>query len=89
MSRDADRRISQRELRDDSGAIMRAVERGETFTITRNGTPVARVVPVRRRTFVPKAEAVAAFASAHSVDADRLRSDLDASTDASLPDRDW
>lgn len=87
MARDAHRHISQRELRNDSGAIMRAVERGETFTITRNGTPIARVVPIRRRTFVPKAEVVAAFSSAPSVDPERLRSDLDASVDTGLTDR--
>lgn len=37
--------ISQRELRNDSGAIMRRVEQGESFTVTRNGTPVADLVP--------------------------------------------
>lgn len=37
--------IGQRELRNDSGAIMRRVERGESFTVTRNGTPVADLVP--------------------------------------------
>lgn len=88
MTRDTGRQISQRELRNDSGAIMRAVERGETFTITRNGTPVARVVPIRRRTFVPRAEVMATFASAPSVDPERLRSDLDASIDTGLADRD-
>lgn len=37
--------ISQRELRNDSGAIMRRVEEGERFTVTRNGSPVADLVP--------------------------------------------
>ena len=40
-----DTTISQRELRNDSGEIMRRVERGERFTVTRNGTPVADLVP--------------------------------------------
>jgi antitoxin (DNA-binding transcriptional repressor) of toxin-antitoxin stability system len=35
---------------------MRGVERGESFTITRNGTPVARSIPLRCRTFVPREE---------------------------------
>jgi prevent-host-death family protein len=52
-----DTTISQRELRNDSGEIMRRVEQGETFTVTRNGTPVADLVPHdagadRRRRFV-------------------------------------
>jgi prevent-host-death family protein len=40
-----DTTISQRELRNDSGMIMRRVEQGESFTVTRNGTPVADLVP--------------------------------------------
>lgn len=40
------RTISQRELRNDNAEIMRAVEQGETFTVTRRGVPVARVTPV-------------------------------------------
>jgi prevent-host-death family protein len=40
--------IGQRELRNDSGAIMRRVEQGESFTVTRNGKPVADLVPHAR-----------------------------------------
>jgi prevent-host-death family protein len=37
--------IGQRELRNDSGAIMRRVEAGESFVVTRNGRPIADLVP--------------------------------------------
>jgi prevent-host-death family protein len=37
--------IGQRELRNDSGTIMRRVEQGESFVITRNGRPVAELIP--------------------------------------------
>jgi prevent-host-death family protein len=37
--------ISQRELRNDNAEIMRRVEAGESFTVTRNGKPVADLVP--------------------------------------------
>jgi prevent-host-death family protein len=37
--------VSQRELRNDSGAIMRRVQQGERFIVTRNGVPVADLVP--------------------------------------------
>ena len=40
------RTISQRELRNDNAAIIRAVEAGESFTVTKRGVPVARVIPV-------------------------------------------
>ncbi|TDB73851.1 type II toxin-antitoxin system Phd/YefM family antitoxin [Micromonospora sp. KC723] len=89
MAEHVSREITQRELRNDSGAIMRGVERGESFTITRNGTPIGRLIPIRRRTFVPRAEVMAAFATAPVLDGSRLRSDLDAATDQDLTDRDW
>lgn len=42
----ADRTIAQRELRNSIGAVLRAAEAGETFTVTVRGRPVARVVPL-------------------------------------------
>ncbi|WP_428120263.1 type II toxin-antitoxin system Phd/YefM family antitoxin [Candidatus Poriferisodalis sp.] len=44
-----EREISQRELRNDSGKIMRAVANGESFTVTSNGEPVAHLSPLHRR----------------------------------------
>ncbi len=37
--------ISQRELRNDNAEVIRGVERGESYTVTRRGVPVARLVP--------------------------------------------
>jgi prevent-host-death family protein len=85
----APREITQRELRNDSGAIMRGVERGESFTITRNGTPIGRLIPLRRRTFVPREEVIAAFATAPALDLDRFRADIDAAADQDPFGRDW
>lgn len=39
--------ISQRELRNDNAQVMRGVEQGETYTVTRRGVPVARLAPIR------------------------------------------
>ena len=52
------REITQRELRNDSGEIMRALDRGESFVVTRNGVAVGELVPLRRRRFVPAQAAV-------------------------------
>lgn len=41
----ADKTIPQRELRNNIGAVLRAAEAGETFTVTVRGRPVARLVP--------------------------------------------
>lgn len=70
--------MTQRELRNDSGEIMRELDRGESFLVTRNGTPVGELVPVRRRRFVPVEVALAAFAAgAPEIDAARVRADVD------------
>ncbi len=75
------RSITQRELRNDSGEIMRALDRGESFVVTRNGVPVGELVPVRRRRFVPADAALAAFAGAARLDPARFRADIDAVLD--------
>ncbi|WP_322779989.1 type II toxin-antitoxin system prevent-host-death family antitoxin [Frankia sp. Cas4] len=84
MSQPVSHEITQRELRNDSGAILRAVEHGETFVVTRNGSPIAELVPLRRRTFVPVAQVLAMFAHEAPLDADRFFADLDAVVDQGL-----
>lgn len=80
------RTISQRELRNDSGAIMRALDRGEVFLVTRNGIPVGELRPARRR-FVSRDLLLEAFASVPRIDAERFRGDLDAVLDQSVEPR--
>jgi prevent-host-death family protein len=70
--------ISQRELRNDSAAVLRDVQAGQTITVTRNGSPVAELRPVSRRRFVPRSVIADAAARAPRVDLARLRADLDA-----------
>lgn len=71
------RKITQRELRNESGEIMRALGRGETFVVTRNGVPVGELTPLRRREYVSVEAALAAFAGAPSIDATQFRVDVD------------
>jgi prevent-host-death family protein len=71
------REITQRELRNQSGEIMRALDRGESFVVTRNGVPVGELRPVRRRAFVAADEVVAAFGTLPRIDPDRFRADVD------------
>ncbi|MGI8750649.1 MAG: type II toxin-antitoxin system Phd/YefM family antitoxin [Thermoleophilaceae bacterium] len=75
------RQINQRELRNNSGEIMRALDRGESFVVTRNGAPVGELKPIQRRQFVPAEDAIAAFAGAPRIDFKRFREDVDASLD--------
>lgn len=69
--------ITQRELRNDSGEIMRALDRGEDFIVTRNGIPVGELRPVRR-CFVDREVLLEAFRGAAPIDAERFRADVDA-----------
>jgi prevent-host-death family protein len=48
--------IPQRELRNRSGEILRQAEKGQTFTVTVDGRPVAVIGPYPRRQWVPRAE---------------------------------
>ncbi|MCB9379537.1 MAG: type II toxin-antitoxin system prevent-host-death family antitoxin [Ilumatobacteraceae bacterium] len=75
------RTITQRELRNDSGEIMRSLDQGESFIVTRNGTPVGELTPLRRHRFVSTAAVVAMFHNAPAVDANRFREDLDSFVD--------
>jgi antitoxin (DNA-binding transcriptional repressor) of toxin-antitoxin stability system len=71
------REISQRQLRNDSGDIMRELDQGKTFVVTRNGVPVGELTPLRRHRFVSADAAVAMFQNAPDIDLSRLRADLD------------
>jgi antitoxin (DNA-binding transcriptional repressor) of toxin-antitoxin stability system len=75
------REITQRELRNESGAVMRALDAGHSFTVTRNGVPVGELAPARRAVFVDKAVALSALARAPAIDPQRFRRDLDALAD--------
>ncbi|MCZ8132973.1 MAG: type II toxin-antitoxin system prevent-host-death family antitoxin [Steroidobacteraceae bacterium] len=75
------RTVSQRELRNDSGAVLREVESGRSVIITRNGTPVAELRPLGPRRFVPREALAQAARSAPRIDAVRFRADVDAVID--------
>jgi prevent-host-death family protein len=75
------RTITQRELRNDSAAVLREVQAGETLVITRNGTPVAEIRPLPPRRFVPSAVVADAARRAPPLDYAKFRADLDAVVD--------
>lgn len=79
--------ISQRELRNNSGEIMRRLDQGEAFIVTRNGVPVGELVPLRRRRIVNGPALAAAFRGAPRVDYRRLREDLDRHIDQDVTPR--
>jgi prevent-host-death family protein len=76
-----ERTITQRELRNDNAEIVRALEGGDSFLITRNGVPVGRLTPVGRRTFVPTSELKESAAHLSRIDFKKFRADIDAFID--------
>ncbi len=79
--------ISQRDLRMRSKQIMDAVERGESFTVTRDGHEIGELIPLRRqRRFVSSAEFAEASRTAPEIDLTALRADQDAAYDQGLVD---
>jgi prevent-host-death family protein len=85
MARD----LTQRELRNQSGEIMRELDRGETFVITRNGKPVGELRPVRPRQFVPVGALQTALRGVGPIDPERFRADVDAVVDQDPTPRAW
>lgn len=80
------RSITQRELRNDSGAILREVQSGQSLIVTRNGMPIAELRPIQPRRFVPRAAIAGAAERAPQIDAQRFRTDIDAIIDQRVDD---
>jgi prevent-host-death family protein len=78
--------ITQRDLRSRSGQIMDAVEHGEAFVVTRNGTPIGELIPLRRRRRVTREQFAAMSANAPFIDPDRFRADAERVADDDLDD---
>lgn len=72
-----------RELRNQGGRVLDRVLAGERVTITRDGEPVAELIPIRRRPLSAKA-LVELFRGDPPMDPDELRADIDAIIDQSL-----
>jgi antitoxin (DNA-binding transcriptional repressor) of toxin-antitoxin stability system len=78
--------VSVRQFVADSGAVTRGLRQGRTYTLTLNGEPLAKMIPIRRRRAVPKEEVLAIFATAPAIDAEELRADLDEAVSQELRD---
>ena len=78
--------VSVRQFVADSGAITRGLRQGRTYTLTLNGEPLAKMIPIRRRRAVSREEVLAIFATAPVVDGDELRADLDRAVSQDLRD---
>jgi antitoxin (DNA-binding transcriptional repressor) of toxin-antitoxin stability system len=66
---------------------MRALDRGESFVVTRNGVPVGELTPVGRPRFVAAGTLLEALAGAPHLDPVRFRKDLDSVIDQDVRPR--
>ncbi len=78
--------VTQRDLRSHSGQIMEAVARGESFVVTRSGTPIGELIPLRRYRTVSREQFAAASAHAPEIDLAQFRRGADAAMDDDLRD---
>ncbi|MER5441617.1 type II toxin-antitoxin system prevent-host-death family antitoxin [Streptomyces sp. NPDC002790] len=69
--------ITQREFRNNSAAVMDAVEAGETYHITRKGIEVAELRPVPRRRALSAEELVGRAKRLPRVDYEQMRREAD------------
>lgn len=75
--------VTVRDLRNNGAEVLDRVVRGESLVVTRDGTPVAELAPIRRRS-APPAELIARRRALPAVDPAALRRDLDTVLDPSL-----
>lgn len=76
--------VTIRELQNNCGAVVDRVEAGETLVVTRDGRPVAELLPLERQP-LDVATIRARWANLPAVDPDTLRADIDAALDTSWP----
>jgi prevent-host-death family protein len=75
--------VSVRDLRNHGGDVLDRVEAGERLTVTRNGKPVAELVPLAGRALT-RDELLRRARSLPPVDPTELRADIDALLDTRL-----
>jgi antitoxin (DNA-binding transcriptional repressor) of toxin-antitoxin stability system len=84
---DAQREVSQRDLRMRSKEIMDAVERGDSFAVTRDGHRIGELIPLRRRRrFLSRAEFARGSRQAPRIDLATFRADQDANFSQDVSD---
>lgn len=75
--------VSIRDLRNHGGEVIERVLRGESVTISKSGTPVAELVPIRARP-LPAHVVIDRWKRLPAVDPEGLRADLDALLDPNV-----
>lgn len=75
--------VTVRDLRNKSADVLSRAAKGETLTVTRDGEPVASIIPLRRSALRVE-ELIARRQTLPPIDPDALRADLDDLIDPTL-----
>lgn len=75
--------VSIRDLRNHGGEVLDRVMSGESLTVTRSGTPVATLVPIRRRG-PERATLLKRWQKLPALDPESFREDVDSLLDSTL-----
>jgi prevent-host-death family protein len=75
--------VTIRQLRNHAGDVLRRVEAGERLTVTRDGEPVAELVPLRRRP-LSRETLLEHYRHLPRLDPEALRRDIDELIDSKL-----
>jgi len=78
------KQVTVRELRNNSADVLARVSHGESLTVTKDGTPVAQVVPLPRRR-LSTAEVLRRFAALPPIDHVAMRAEIDELIAPELP----
>ncbi len=75
--------VTVRDLRNKGGEILKQVEAGRSFVVTRDGDPVAELKPLGRN-LLSREAIIERFKHVPTVDASRLRHDIDSFIDQTI-----
>jgi antitoxin (DNA-binding transcriptional repressor) of toxin-antitoxin stability system len=70
--------MTHHQLRTEIGDIMRRLDAGESFLVTRNGVPVGHLTPIGTATYVARDVVKKAFRDSAALSYAELRAELDA-----------
>ena len=75
--------VPVRDLRNNSAALLKRVQQGESVVVTKDGEPVAQVVPLRK-TPLRREQLLLRWAALPTIDAEQFQRDVDDILDWSL-----
>nr|WP_108871104.1 type II toxin-antitoxin system prevent-host-death family antitoxin [Tessaracoccus timonensis] len=75
--------VPVRELRNNSAALLKRVQQGESVVVTKDGEPVAQVIPLRK-TPLRRERLLHRWAALPTIDAEQFQRDVDDMLDWSL-----